>query len=536
MSNYYEKYLKYKTKYFELKEKINNNKISLLVGGNKYIEFYTEKIEKVKKEIDSVFLQLQNPNPTNPIELESLTIKFYRLLILDKLYRIKINIFHYNEMMKNYEEYKKDLLTLLPSSKTYILMTTQIITTLENIALVIFHNNQYIYNNNLAILKLYESLQKILIYKYKQIISENKLSYEQRDELEINFNKNNKFLDEQIRLATIKFEECKKFMGEENSLLFENIVKNINYQKEYIKKIKEENGKISTDLLKLYKLRSNIEPGPNATKLKESFDSKIKSLESKFFVSNSFTSGIELSSVDEVLKIFNSMNTDVKPIPIPIPISKPKSKPKSSSKYKPSASGSTSASTSASESIIPEDPDNIEENLDLLIKNSIDFADTEFNFPVQTITEEELNDFIRVEIPRRTHLFDIINFDKVHTYMELLEEEIQKLVGPGIKVNIKFKELTGDMIVIEFIDLSNNNEIAHFTFHDKIISKYDPVGPYHFKIDDGSRRYSNLTFERGTGNLSIENKEQFKDIPEIMLIIRSIEKVLNDNKSILEKK
>lgn len=43
MSNYYEKYLKYKTKYFELKEKINNNKISLLVGGNKYMNFILKK-------------------------------------------------------------------------------------------------------------------------------------------------------------------------------------------------------------------------------------------------------------------------------------------------------------------------------------------------------------------------------------------------------------------------------------------------------------------------------------------------------------
>ena len=294
----------------------------------------------------------------------------------------------------------------------------------------------------------------------------------------------------------------------------------------------EEYDKICIDLLKLYNIRSDIRPGTNASKLKQMYDDKIKSLESIFFLSNSFTSGIELSSVNEVLKIFNSLNTDVKPKSLPKPKkSKSKSKSKSSSSHKPSASGSVSEFTDQDQdqdSDETDDPDNIEENFNELIKKSIDLPDTQIIFPVQPFTEEELKDFITVELPRRARLFNIINFDKVYTYMKILEENIQELVGPNIEAKIKFKELTRDMIVIEFIDLLNNIKIAHFTFHNKIISKYDPVGPYHLKIDDGSRRYSNLIYDKGI--LSMENEVNFRTNPQIMLIIQSIISVLTNHK------
>ena len=47
MNNYYEKYLKYKAKYLELKEQINNEK-KILVGGNN-IDYYNKKISILNK-------------------------------------------------------------------------------------------------------------------------------------------------------------------------------------------------------------------------------------------------------------------------------------------------------------------------------------------------------------------------------------------------------------------------------------------------------------------------------------------------------
>ena len=195
-----------------------------------------------------------------------------------------------------------------------------------------------------------------------------------------------------------------------------------------------------------------------------------------------------------------------------------------------------------------------EENLDLFIQEVIYFVDPKIKYPDLEISEKDLIEWNKVERPHRRQLFDIINFDKVYSNMKLLESDIQReLVGTNIEVNIKIKYLiedikikylTEDMIIISFKNLLNKQEIAHFTFHNKNGHKYDPVGPYHFKIDDGSRRYSNLTFkiinpkdpkDKSIIILSIENKEQFNDKPEIILIIDSIERVLNDNKNILHK-
>ena len=52
MNNYYEKYLKYKKKYLKLKEKIN--KVNILVGGNRYIEYYEKELYDCKKSLETL--------------------------------------------------------------------------------------------------------------------------------------------------------------------------------------------------------------------------------------------------------------------------------------------------------------------------------------------------------------------------------------------------------------------------------------------------------------------------------------------------
>jgi hypothetical protein len=571
MNNYYEKYLKYKNKYFKLKEQINNKNVNTLVGGNRIIDFYTRKIQELKNKTDRIFTQIQKPENKDKIKQEILFIEYYKLNILQKAYDIKISTIRYNEKLKEYEEYKNYLEKINFYDFGYPTTISNMTMELYKIALLIFENNQNIYNNNLSILRLYESLDNLLNYKYIKIITEEKLSYGQRDEFENNFDKNKNFLHEQIDFARGRFEECKIFMGGENSNLFENIVKDNKYLTEHISKLKLELDKYKTGIFEKYieksKLLTNtpkifelskkeIEKNPSdiekikndtKAKLKEnteklnSINEQIDLLISLFFRYDSFKSPGKINSVDENLKIFNLMplisekksisttasTTASEPVIVP-------KKSKSSSKA-PKISGSSGSSGSSSLVLIPNKDieqeqnytENINENLDFLIWESIGIDDPKISVPTQTITKEEEVEFQKVEYPRRVQLFDIINFDKVHANMDLLKDEIKKkLTGTNIIVKIKFKELTGDMIIITFYDGSlNNKKIAHFTFHKGFGIAGDPVGPYHFKIDDGTRRYSNLIYERVNNTFYIFNREQFKDNEKILLIIKTLEEV-----------
>ena len=79
------------------------------------------------------------------------------------------------------------------------------------------------------------------------------------------------------------------------------------------------------------------------------------------------------------------------------------------------------------------------------------------------------------------------------------------------------------------VDNNYIDSFAHFTFHKGLGAKADPVGPYHFKIDDNSRRYSNLELNKTDKTVFADKVEQFEDNPVILTLINGIVYVLNEN-------
>ncbi len=176
-------------------------------------------------------------------------------------------------------------------------------------------------------------------------------------------------------------------------------------------------------------------------------------------------------------------------------------------------------------------------NLDTSINNYLDvFGSYSYAINQQVISEEDLEQFVTVILPKRKSLINIVNFSKVLKNINLIKDEIISKLNPNIQVRLRFNPTAKNIIVFSFSltnttgnTTTNTNCIGHFTFHNGLSIKGDPVGPYHFKIDDGSLQYFNLEYNKIENTLFLSDFDKSNFDTNIQLISEVILQVLNEN-------
>ncbi len=484
---------------------------------------------------------------------------------LQVLNSIQLNKYEYDDLISGISKLKN---LTIKDNQDCKMISKMISKTLYSFTELIYRNNKSILDGY-KIEKVYYQFVKYQVERdYTNLIKNNSLSAEQRNKLDNNFSQIINFYDTKIKLIESKIKE---FFDLLDPKYVESINNNKKLEKEkysFFDKYKEINKKIinlycrQSELTALNNIEIPKRMNSNINKIKK--NNKITSKERSQFIEDEKKhcedeinkNKEELDSIDNEINLLEPIYFEYNNISkIDDAVIKKNffSNPNltlefqdnynsiKSKKTKSSKSNSSKSSNNLGDSIeLYESDDEENENLNIIKDESLKLMDIRLYQNQQTITEEELKEFTEVVLPKRQSLISTIDFDKVQINMDLITNSIQNyLIENGLSdiiVKSKFNEYTQDMIIISFysenIQNFDNNYIdsfAHFTFHKGLGAKADPVGPYHFKIDDDSRRYSNLELNKTDKTVFADKVEQFKDEPVILTLIDGIVYVLNEN-------